>query len=186
MWDMARFLAVFGSATLLSGCATLPGGPSVMVLPGHGKSFEQFQVDDAVCRDFALSRVGGVGTQQAMDESTAKTAATTALLGAAVGAAANGGRGAGIGAASGALVGTAVGSNVGSGAAWDVQRRYDHAYQQCMYAKGNQGPVSDAGARGTTRGYYSAPPPPPSDWIRRPSDIPPPPAGLPPPPPPGQ
>ena len=33
---------------LLGACATVPTGPSVMVLPGSGKSFEQFQVDDAV------------------------------------------------------------------------------------------------------------------------------------------
>ncbi|MCG6965822.1 MAG: hypothetical protein LJE59_04880 [Chromatiaceae bacterium] len=179
-----RLFAVLATG-VLAGCATLPGGPSVLVLPGHGKSFEQFQVDDMVCRDFALNRLGGVSAQQAMDESTAKTAVTTALLGAAVGAAANGSRGAGIGAASGALVGTAVGSSAGSGAAWDAQRRYDYAYQQCMYAKGNQVPVSDAWGRNTSRGYYAVPPPPPGYSTRR-SDIPPPPPGSPPPPPPGE
>jgi hypothetical protein len=179
-----RIIAVLGAA-LLGGCATVPDGPSVMVLPGHGKSFERFQADDAICRDFALSRVGGVTAQRARNESTAATAATAAVLGAAVGAAANGGRGAGIGAASGALVGTAVGSGTGSGAAWDAQRRYDQAYQQCMYAKGNQIPVSDAWSRGSSRGYYAVPPPPPSGWTGS-SDIPPPPPGLPPPPPPGQ
>lgn len=38
---------------LLTGCATLPSGPSVMVLPGTGKSLEQFQADDLVCRQWA-------------------------------------------------------------------------------------------------------------------------------------
>lgn len=28
---------------LLAGCATVPSGPSVLVLPGSGKTFEQFQ-----------------------------------------------------------------------------------------------------------------------------------------------
>jgi hypothetical protein len=30
----------------LSACATIPTGPSVMILPGRGKTFEQFQTDD--------------------------------------------------------------------------------------------------------------------------------------------
>jgi hypothetical protein len=58
---------------LLGGCASIPSDPSVMVLPGTGKTFEQFQTDDAVCRH-------------------------------------------------------------------SVQGRYDIAYRQCMYAKGNQVP----------------------------------------------
>ena len=37
---------------LLSACAAVPTGPSVMVLPGVGKPFDQFQVDDMVCRQF--------------------------------------------------------------------------------------------------------------------------------------
>jgi hypothetical protein len=35
---------------LVSGCATVPSGPSVMVMPGSGKTFEQFQYDDVACR----------------------------------------------------------------------------------------------------------------------------------------
>ena len=38
---------------VIGGCVTLPTGPSVMVLPAHGKSFEQFQSDDALCRQWA-------------------------------------------------------------------------------------------------------------------------------------
>src|SRR5438105_9494113 len=41
------------AALLLAACATVPMGPSVMVLPGTGKNFEQFQADDAVCRQWA-------------------------------------------------------------------------------------------------------------------------------------
>jgi len=40
-------------ALLLSACATAPTGPSVMVLPGSGKPFEQFQADDTICRQWA-------------------------------------------------------------------------------------------------------------------------------------
>ena len=53
-------------------------------------------------------------------------------------------------------MGTAVGSDRAYASERDIQRRYDIAYQQCMYAKGNQLPG----------GYYrpqaaSYPPPPP-------------------------
>lgn len=40
---------------LLGGCSTLPKGPSVMVLPGTGKEFAQFQSDDGACRQYAFS-----------------------------------------------------------------------------------------------------------------------------------
>jgi hypothetical protein len=44
--------------SLLSACAAVPTGPSVMVLPGVGKPFDQFQMDDVACRQFArASRV---------------------------------------------------------------------------------------------------------------------------------
>jgi hypothetical protein len=38
---------------VLGGCATAPTGPSVMVLPPAGKPFEQFQAEDAKCRQWA-------------------------------------------------------------------------------------------------------------------------------------
>jgi hypothetical protein len=37
----------------LCACATTPLGPSVMVVPTQGKSFDAFQQDDAVCRKYA-------------------------------------------------------------------------------------------------------------------------------------
>ena len=41
----------------LGACAAVPpSGPSVMALPGNGKSFEQFRADDAACREYASSR----------------------------------------------------------------------------------------------------------------------------------
>jgi hypothetical protein len=55
------------------------------------------------------------------------------------------------------------------------QSRYDTAYMQCMYAKGNQIPVTG----GSRPAYISAP------AVAAPPDVPPPPAGTPPPPPPG-
>jgi hypothetical protein len=78
--------------------------------------------------------------------------------------------------------GTAVGAGQAQGAYHSVQQRYNMAFMQCMYAKGNQIPV----ARGSIAPGYSSstPPPPPTSAPPRPN-VPPPPAGAPPPPPPG-
>ena len=139
---------------LAAACATGSTGPSVMVLPGQGKNFEAFQVDDAVCRQVAAQQ-SGTTTERASERSAVSAAATGTALGAGAGDPAIG---AAVGAGTGSLGGTAVGVNRADAATTTVQLRYDVAYTQCMYAKGNQIPV--------TRG-----------------SIPPPPAGVPPPPP---
>ncbi|HTP65108.1 MAG TPA: glycine zipper family protein [Geobacteraceae bacterium] len=155
-----RYLSFLLLVTL-SGCATLPSGPSVRVLPAPGKSFEEFRADDAICRQWAGERIGM--TPQDTANTNAATGAVVgtlvgAGLGAAIGAAAgNPGIGAAIGAGSGLLVGTAAGADAGSASGWEAQRRYDNAYVQCMYAKGNQIP----GVAQRTRRVRSVPPPPP-------------------------
>ena len=129
---------------LLSGCATIPPGPSVMVMPGNGKSFDAFQADDSVCRQWAQNQTEW-NANQTVNENLAGGAIAGGALGAASGAligAASGnvGPGAAIGAGAGLLGGAFLGSTQGYGAGGEVQRRYDNAYQQCMYAKGNQVP----------------------------------------------
>ena len=121
---------------VLGGCATLPTGPSVMVLPGAGKPFEEFQADDVTCRQWASQSIG-TAPQEVANQNTASGAA--------------------IGAGSGLLVGTAEGANAGQAAGRDAQRRYDYAYMQCMHAKGNQIPRD----RGPRHYRVVAPPPPP-------------------------
>jgi hypothetical protein len=111
-----RTLSVVVAAIVLAGCASTPTGPSVMVLPGSGKTFDQFRADDARCRQLA-----------AADVETTK------------------------------------------GGAVSTQQRFDVAYMQCMYAAGNQIPMSGRGAPPTAAMPSAAPPPP---------------AGTPPPPPP--
>ena len=180
MRDMLLAPLVIG--LLLTGCATIPGGPSVMVLPGAGKSFEQFQTDDFVCRQWAAQQIG-ITPGQASAGSTAAGAAIGTVVGAAAGAAIGAAAGspatgAAVGAGAGLLGGTAAGAGRAEGSAVAVQRRYDMTYMQCMYAKGNQIPV----ARGSEPAY-TVPPPPPAAPL--PPGIPPPPAGAPPPPPPG-
>jgi hypothetical protein len=163
------------------GCATVPLGPSVMVLPGNGKNFDQFQGDNAACRDWAMQQTGvknGVAT-----DSTVKGAAVGTVIGAAAGAAVGAaaghpGMGAAVGAGAGMLGGTATGATAGDRTYRTAQQRYDMAYLQCMYAKGNQIPMRSApqsSYRTAPVVTPSGPPPPP----------PPPPAGTPPPPPPG-
>lgn len=155
----------------LSACATMPTGPSVMVLPGEGKNFDQFRSDDAVCRQFAFDQVGGVAGQQAAQNSAVTSAVVGTALGAAAGAAigsASGdmGSGAAIGAGAGLLYGSAVGSSYAYGSYYEAQRRYDNAYLQCMYSKGNQIPGYGRNTRSgdyapARKSYY---PPPPADY----------------------
>jgi hypothetical protein len=148
----------------LSACATVPTGPNVMVLPGAGKPFDHFQVDDLVCRQFAQGQVGTT-PGQASTQSTVQGGAIGTVLGAATGAAigaaaGNPGVGAAVGGGAGILVGSAAGAEIGSAAAGTLQWRYDVAYMQCMYAKGNQVPGATTPASGYQPPPSNAPPPP--------------------------
>jgi len=153
-------IASFLLLLLSCGCATLPTGPSVNVLPAPGKSFDTFRTEDATCRQWAQQNLG-TSAQQTYENNVATGAvAGTAIgagLGAAVGSASgHAGTGALIGGAYGLLVGSAAGSDSGQASGRIAQRRYDNAYVQCMYSYGNQVP-----------GYHpsqpvvAAPPPPP-------------------------
>ena len=163
---------------MLSACATIPNGPSVMVMPGTGKSFDQFRADDAYCRQFASNQIGGTTANQNAIDSGLKSAAVGTAIGALAGAAMGGSHGAGVGAGVGLLAGSAAGAGAGQASGYTAQRRYDNAYIQCMYAKGDRVPVS---GQLTSAPPHQAilPPPPPGNAP------PPPPTGSPPPPPPG-
>jgi hypothetical protein len=175
---------IAGIGVLVSGCAVIPTGPSVMVLPGTGKAFEQFQVDDAVCRQWSLQQTG-IGASDAATQSGVTSAILGTVLGAGLGAAigaaaGNPALGAAVGGGAGLLGGSAVGANTAYASGTAVQHRYDVAYQQCMYAKGNQIPatVAPRPAR-SVHVVTPAPAAPPS-----PAPPPPPPPGYAPPPPP--
>ena len=196
-------LAILPVVMMLCGCATMPPGPSVLVIPGNGKSFEAFQADDSACRQWAQNRTEW-NANQTVNENVAGGAIAGGALGAASGAligAASGnlGPGAAIGAGAGLLGGAFLGATQAPGAGSEVQRRYDYAYQQCMYLKGNQVPgQAQASNRRSTRWANLPPPPPPPTYTpgpapeappppaytSRPANVPPPPAGPPPPPPP--
>ena len=183
-----RKLSLFPIAAglLLAACVTVPTGPSVMVLPGNDKDFEQFQADDAVCRRWALQQSGMVTAQAATGTAASGAAVGTVLgaaTGAAIGAAAGSpGTGAAVGAGVGMLGGTAVGADRAQAEQWSVQQRYDMGYLQCMYTKGNQIPIPGGSQLAHTPTRRSAAPPPPPGAA---GSVPPPPPGNPPPPPPG-
>ena len=165
----------------VAGCTTIPTGPSRMALPGTGKDFDQFRVDDASCRQYALQASGATPTQT-QENSAVKSAVVGTVVGAAAGAALGGNsRGAATGAGVGLLVGALAGASAGDQSGYAVQRRYDNGYVQCMYAKGHRVPVPAGVAQSRQvqmqpapqQPYYTqqppAPaydPPPPSAIIR--------------------
>jgi hypothetical protein len=172
-------LSPLAALLMLGACTTIPTGPSVMAMPGSGKSFDQFRNDDADCRQFALGQVGGATANETAVDSGVKSAAFGTAVGALAGAAMGGRDGAAVGAGMGLLFGSAAGAGAGQASGYSSQRRYDNAYVQCMYAKGDRVPVSGQMMSGRARVVNPAPAP---GTAYAP---PPPPPGSPPPPPPG-
>lgn len=168
---LGRLGLILGAAVLATACATSPSGPSNLVLPGTGKSFETFRFDDFECRNYATTQSGGQGGEQARQDSAVRGAVLGTAVGAIAGAAIGGQRGAGVGAGTGLIVGTAASTSSAASETYNAQRRYDNAYIQCMYAKGHRVPVD---------GRLSE-----SPASRPGAQIPAPPPGMPPPPPPG-
>jgi hypothetical protein len=183
---MKRLLGIspLAGLCLLGACATVPPGPSVMALPATAKSFDQFRLDDADCRQYAQGQIGGTSPGEEATKSAVASAAIGTAVGALAGAAFDGHHGAGVGAGAGLLVGGLAGAGGAQASAGATQHRYDAAYVQCMYAKGNRVPLSGrmVSAPSQTRSpapqRYAVPPPPPPG-------APPPPQGNAPPPPPG-
>ncbi|WP_018439031.1 YMGG-like glycine zipper-containing protein [Trinickia symbiotica] len=168
-------LAGAAGLAALAGCTVMPSGPTVMALPGTGKTFDQFRADDASCRQYAFQQVGGVSTQQAANNSAVGSAVVGTAVGAAAGAAFGGGQGAAIGAGAGLLGGSAIGAGNAQGSAYGIQRRYDYAYVQCMYAAGDRVPMPRGAV--TYREQYQGPPQAavPPNYVPPPPDTPPPP-----------
>jgi len=142
-------LASAAALALISACAQLPTGPSVAVMPPPGKPFDVFTADDQACRSYA-SQSAGANANDASAASLAESAGVGTALGAAAGALLGE---AGGGAAIGAVAGTAIGATEANKTERTIQRRYDIAYEQCMYAHGDKLP-------GQATSAYVPPPPP--------------------------
>jgi len=150
----ARALAAATALALLAGCAQMPSGPNIRVMPAPYKPFELFTADDAVCRDWAANRVDPDAVQAA-DQTAGSVVAGTAAGAAAGGLIGGTSRSAATGAGVGLIAGTIAGAQAAEWNSWSLQRRYDWAYGQCMYAKGNQVP-------GFAPIRVPPPPPPPA------------------------
>ena len=128
---------------LLAGCATTPLGPTARVMPAPGKPFAVFQEDQALCKHFAEEEVGG-GPLTA-DAKRLGSALLTTALGAGLGAALvprHSATGASRLGAVGAVLGAATAGRGSAHDQGDLQGRYDLAYTQCMYSRGNQVPAA--------------------------------------------
>ena len=166
-------IAALGTALLLAGCVSMPSGPGVMALPGTNKSFDQFRADDMDCRQYASNQVGGDTAERAQADSALKSAAVGTAVGALAGAIVGGRGSVASGAGAGLLVGGVAGAGAGNASGRNVQQRYDHGYEQCMYSRGHKVPAAARFESGRpAASAYVAPPPPP-------------PPGVPPAPPPG-
>lgn len=150
-----RSTLVLAGVLVLGACAaTPPAGPTVMVLPGDGKNFAQFQQDDMTCRAEAARRVVPPDINSTAAGAAIGTVAGAAA-GAAIGAAAgNPGAGAAIGAGTGLVGGTAIGAGTAESSTFDMQRRYDVTYTQCMVAMGDKLPPAQTVYAAPT--YYPA------------------------------
>jgi len=136
-----RLSSVLASVLVLSACTTFPTGPGMLVLPGTGKSFDQFRLDDADCRQYASVQIGGKTVNEGATDSGVKSAVIGTAIGAGAGALLGGHSGVGFGAGTGLLFGSLAGAGANEGSGSNLQQRYDFAYQQCMYAKGHRVPV---------------------------------------------
>lgn len=163
---MPRFLhrpSSLAVLVFLAGCASAPTGPSVMALPGTGKSFDDFRRDDVECRQYAHLQIGGDAAGSATTDPALQSGAVGAAVGTVAGALIGGREGAGVGAGTGLLFGSAVGADAARGSTYETQRRYDNAYVQCMYAKGQKVPISGTylqSSPGAGRPMPAYPPPP--------------------------
>jgi len=122
----------------------------VQVLPAPGKPFEVFVAEVQECRNYAVDKMG-YSPEDAAAHRLAETAAVATVIGGVAGALLGGHRGIGSGAATGLILGTELGVPAAADSGAGAQQRYDIAYEQCMYTKGNAVPGMP----------QPAPPPPP-------------------------
>jgi len=152
---------IFLLPLVLAGCASVPDGPGVLVLPGTGKTFDQFRFDEHECRQYASAQVGGSTPNKAAADSVTQSAVVGAVIGTVAGAAIGGAEGAGVGAGVGLAGGALAGTDAGNYSGRTLQQRYDFGYQQCMYAKGHKVPMSRYQAERYRAPSTTPPPPPP-------------------------
>ena len=138
-------LLLLSALVVLSGCATMPTGPMVPVMPSPGKPFEVFMADDNVCREWAQQQIGGASPSETANQNTATGAVVGTLVGAGIGAAigaatGNVAAGAAIGGGAGLLGGTAVGSNAGAASEYRAPETLRHCLSAVHVFEGKPDP----------------------------------------------
>jgi uncharacterized protein YcfJ len=183
--NFASKLIAVGALAALAGCATVPTGPTYSAMPGSRKSIDQFQFDDASCRQYAVQTAGATPGEAAANAAVGSAVVGT-ILGAAVGGLLGGHEGARVGAGVGLLGGSAAGAGNAQAASYTTQQRLDNSYYQCMYSQGHRVPMPASYAR-SLRHANAGPPPapyvgaPPRNAAIPPANAPPPNAAIPPP-----
>jgi len=174
--------ALAAALLALGGCVSIPTGPSVATFPGTGRSFDQFRADEADCRRYSSDSIGGSDPSRAQANSAVTSATVGTVVGALAGAALGGSQGAATGAGVGLLFGGVAGASAANASGYTTQQRYDNAFVQCMYAKGNKVPSTGLARNSAPVTAQRPPAPPPKATVYGP------PAGYdpryPPPPPP--
>src|ERR1700682_1590124 len=121
---------------LVMGCDTMPQAPTVTTLPGIHKSVDEFRTDDVDCRQYAAAQLGSaVSASRGLGGGL-----TGALSGSAVCAATNPAVGGDRSATRGTAGSLIDGTDSAQFAGFGLQQRYNCAYVQCMYARGDRVP----------------------------------------------
>jgi hypothetical protein len=126
MRKMRLAMLEVGALVALGGCAMPLFSPTVSVTPGLSKAIEAFRVDQYECTRYADQQVGA--EVAAINNYEAASVALGAGFGAGLARVTDHDRFA-------PATTTAADGAVADGS---LQRAYDRAYAQCMYAKGNQ------------------------------------------------
>lgn len=153
-------LATAAAALALSACAVIPQGPTYTAMPGRTKSFDQFQLDDAACRQYSTQAIGGATPTEQANSAGVGSAVVGTAIGAAIGGLLGGHDGAAVGAGMGLFTGAAVGAGNAQAVGYSAQQRYDNAYYTCMYSRGHKVPMPAGYARSMRQASASVPPPP--------------------------
>ena|SRR5579863_4246574 len=127
--------AAMAAVTLLGGCATDPIEPSVTVASADKKSPEAFQEDQAVCEAYANQQISDYADNPPLTLAYIMVGGT---LFPGLGWAWAGERGVVGGGVLGIGGGAWLGESEEEKARANAQKRYDLAYQQCMYVEGNK------------------------------------------------
>ena len=155
-----RTISAAAAVLALGGCAVTPTAPTVMVLPGAQTSPAQFQADSLACQQQATALLSGA-VQAANDQAAANVVVGT-VMGAAVGALMGQGshhsnNSVAWGAGTGMLIGGTAAAGSSQASSYSLQQRFNIAYVQCMYQRGNRVP----GQIRPVRQAPAVPPPPP-------------------------